>query len=172
MGRPDQSGALQNGSKSRPYPKAQASVSHRDFKDFVDGHAGEFGAAAEAMTDIIVSVLENRVTLQDADAQLSALVEETQRRSTQWAMSVLPAVVDHATAQTDAALSSEASFASEAKVADDSTDQAASLELAILELEEALHNIAHQMARDARGQIREGLRIEVEEQRVSEASHA
>ena len=137
-------------------------VSHRDFQELIEGHSEEFGAAADALTEIVLGVLGDRITPQDAEGQLFSLVADMQRRSTQWVMSVLPAVVTHATAQTDSELGSEPS-----ESAPDAVEQAVALELASLKLEEALHNIAHQMARDARQQIREGLQIELEEQLVA-----
>ena|SRR5215216_6648242 len=133
-------------------------MSHRDFQELVDGHAEEFGAAAEAMTQTVLAVLENRTPVLEADALISTLITEMQQSSTQWVRSVLPAVARHATEETDSALSAQAE--------DDAGAQLAALELASLQLEEALHNIAQQMARDARRQIRQGLQIEIEEQLV------
>jgi len=139
-------------------------VSHRDYTDLIDQHTDEFDAADEAMTSLAIAALEGKVSMAEAEDQMTAVVLELQARSTQWVLSVLPAVALDAVSTATRRLGT-AGITS----LDDTTEQRAALELSQLELMEALHNAAEQMARDARRQIRDGLRVRMEEEMVGVA---
>lgn len=138
-------------------------MSHRDYTEMVETQAEMFDAADETLTTAAIAALEGTITMEEAEAIISGVVTTLNESSAAWVDAVLPAVV------ADAAATASGRFPS--LPADDAGEQQAALELASLELTETLANTAEQMARDARRQIRDGLRVRMEEE-VSQTQEA
>ena len=126
-------------------------MSHQAYTPFIDDHVEDFDAADEYMTNSGLNCLLGNITVQEAEAQIAAVVLELQVKSTSWVLSVLPAVA------LDAAIGVAPSPG-------DEQEQKALLELRAYEATEALHNAAAQMGRDARRQLTEGLRVKMEDE--------
>lgn len=137
-------------------------MAHPDFTALVEDHAEDFDAADEALTQAAIGILDGSITPAGGEIQMDAILDELRTQSTEWVLSVLPAVA------ADAQETVDQNLGSVGLPADDSVEQAAALELSSLELIETLHNTADQMGRDARRQVREGLRIKMEEELTNE----
>lgn len=131
-------------------------MSHRFYRPAVEQLAEDYDVADEAMTAMALSVLEGHITVAEGELLLAEIAGQIKARARRWAAEVLPTVV------------ADARFVATERVgpvlADDSTVQKAALEVHVLNLVDSLENVAEQMARDARFQVRQGMLIRAEEQ--------